>query len=258
MNQYLTVLLLAALPAAGNFLGGLLSEALNVSQRTLSLALHVAAGIVLAVVGIELMPEALEAERPWIPLLAFIAGGIGFILLERAIGWVQGRFAGVQAGADPDTAAQADDEAGSGPWAIYAGVAIDLFSDGVMIGTGANIALGLGLLLALGQVPADIPEGFATIATFKDQGVPRARRMLLAASFAIPILLGATIGFFGVRGGPEILKLSLLAFTAGILVSVAVEEMLPEAHEAGEPRLAPLALVSGFALFALISVYFES
>ncbi len=259
MNEYLSVLLLAALPAAGNFAGGLLSEALNVSQRTLSLALHLAAGIVLAVVGIELMPEALEAERPWIPLLAFIAGGIGFILLERAIGWVQGRFAGVQAGTDPNTAAQADgDEAGSGPWAIYAGVAIDLFSDGVMIGTGSNIALGLGLLLALGQVPADIPEGFATIATFKDQGVPRGRRLLLAASFAIPILLGATIVFFGVRGGPEILKLSLLAFTAGILVSVAVEEMLPEAHAAGEPRFAPLALVSGFALFALISVYFEA
>ncbi len=259
MNQFLSVLLLAALPAAGNFVGGLLSEAVNVSRRTLSLALHLAAGIVLAVVGIELIPEALELERPWIPVLALVAGGIGFILLERAIGWVQGRFAGVKAGASSDRGAQQEDEeASSGPWAIYAGVAIDLFSDGVMIGTGSNIALSLGLLLALGQVPADIPEGFATIATFKDQGIPRARRLLLAASFAVPILLGAALGFFGVRGRPEIVKLSLLAFTAGILLSVAVEEMIPEAHEAGEPRFAPLALVSGFAIFALISAYFES
>lgn len=259
MGTYGTVLALAALPAIGNFFGGVLAEVFNVSQRTLSLALHLAAGIVLAVVGIELIPEALEVGRPWIPLLAFVAGGVGFILLEHAIGWVQGRFAGVAAGADPDTSAQAaDDEASAGPWAIYAGVAIDLFSDGVMIGTGSNIALGLGLLLALGQVPADIPEGFATIATFKDQGVPRARRILFAASFAVPILLGATLGFFGVRGGPEIVKLSLLAFTAGILMSVAVEEMIPEAHELGDPRLAPLALVSGFALFAWISVYFEA
>jgi zinc transporter, ZIP family len=258
MNQFLTVLALAMLPALGNFVGGLVSEAVTVSQRTLSLALHIAAGIVMAVVGLELIPEALDVGQPWIPLLAFVAGSIGFILLERAIGWVQGRFAGVQAGADPETPAQQEDEAANaGPWAIYAGVAIDLFSDGVMIGTGSNIALGLGLLLALGQVPADIPEGFATIATFKEQGIPRARRVLLAASLAIPILLGATLGFFGVRGGPEIVKLSLLAFTAGILVSVAIEEMIPEAHEAGDPRFAPLALVGGFALFALISVYFE-
>lgn len=259
MGDYGRVLLLAMLPAAGNFLGGVFAEVFNVSQRTLSLALHVAAGVVLAVVGIELIPEALEADQPWIPLLAFVAGGIGFILLERAIGWVKARFSGVQAGARSNQPAQEEDkdEADAGPWAIYAGVAVDLFSDGVMIGTGSNIGLALGLLLALGQVPADIPEGFATIATFKDKGLPRARRLLLAASFTIPILLGATLGFFAVRGAPEVAKLSLLAFTAGILVSVAVEEMIPEAHEKGEPRFGPLALVSGFALFALISAYFE-
>ncbi len=113
-------------------------------------------------------------------------------------------------------------------------------------------------LLALGQVPADIPDEFATIATFKDRRIPRARRLLLATSFGVPILLGAALGFFGVRSRPEIVKLSLLAFTAGILLSVAVEEMIPEAYEAGEPRFAPLALVGGFAIFALISAYFVS
>jgi len=94
------------------------------------------------------------------------------------------------------------------------------------------------------------------MATFKEQRVPRGRQLLLAASLAIPILVGATLGFFGVRGGPEIVKLLLLAFTGGILIAVTVEEMMPEAHEAGEPRFAPLALVSRFALFALIAAYF--
>ena len=46
-------------------------------------------------------------------------------------------------------------------------------------------------------------------------------------------MLGATVGYFGVRAQPEIVKLALLAFTAGILVAVAVEEMIPEAHEGG-------------------------
>ena len=73
---------------------------------------------------------------------------------------------------------------------IYFGVAVDLFSDGVMIGTGSTIDFGLGLLLALGQTPADIPEGFATIATFKDREISRPKRILLSASFVIPIFLG--------------------------------------------------------------------
>ena len=124
-----------------------------------------------------------------------------------------------------------------------------------MIGVGSTVSLGLGLLLALGQVPADIPEGFATIATFKSKGVPRRIRLLLSLSFAFPILLGVTVGYFLVRGRPAIVKFGLLAFTAGILLTVAVEEIIPEAHRGGEARLAAVALVGGFALFTLISVY---
>ena len=258
MRDYLTVMLLALLPAAGNMLGGVVAEFTTVSQRTLSLALHVAAGVVLAVVGIELVPEALAVEQPWIPLLTFVLGGAGFIALEHLIGWVRARFAAVRAGGRQDASAdRGTAPADVGPWAIYAGVAIDLFSDGVMIGTGSNIGLALGLLLAIGQVPADIPEGFATTATFKAKDIGRSARLAMLASLVLPILAGATIGFFAVRDAPELVKVSLLTFTAGILVSVAVEEMIPEAHDSGEPKLGPLALTFGFALFALIAAYFE-
>ena len=49
------------------------------SQRALSLALHGAAGIVLAVVAVELIPETLTVDPPWVPILAFIVGGAFFI-----------------------------------------------------------------------------------------------------------------------------------------------------------------------------------
>lgn len=113
------------------------------------------------------------------------------------------------------------------------------------------------IALALGQVTADIPEGFATIATFRQKRVPRHTRQLLSISFFLPIFLGATFGYWAVRGQPELFKLSLLAFTAGILTTVAVEEMLSEAHETIEaPHWETLVFISGFALFALLSVYF--
>lgn len=83
----------------------------------------------------------------------------------------------------------------------------------------------------------------------------RGRRIVLSLAFAIPILLGATIGYFGVRKAPEIVKLSLLAFTAGILVTVVVEEIIPESHEDREARFAALVFIGGFPLFAMISAY---
>ena len=226
---------MAALPAAANFAGGVLAEFVDVSRRRLSLVLHLAAGIVFGVVAVELVPEAMAVDPAWLPIAAFVVGGLFYLVVD---GLVE-RFS-----------------AGSGSAAIiFFGVAIDLFSDGIMIGTGTSVEPGLGLLLALGQTPADVPEGFAAIATFKQQGVPRARRLLLAGAFSLPIALGVTVGYWGVRGASEAVQYSLLAFTAGILMTVVVEKIVPEAHEEQDGRLATILLVGGFALFALLSAY---
>ena len=241
MTRFLVVMGLAALPALANFVGGVLAEVFRVSGRTLSLALHLAAGIVLAVVGIELMPEALRASPPWVPLLAFIVGGAVFVGFDSLVGYARGRLGG------------SEEEASA--FAIFGGVSMDLFSDGVMIGTGSVIDPALGLLLALGQMPADVPEGFAAVATLRNAGVPRKRRLLMAAGFAVPILLGAALGFLGLRDAPKVVTLSVLAMTAGALVAVVVEEMVGESHAGETSRLGPMFLTAGFSLFAAITVY---
>ena len=69
---------------------------------------------------------------------------------------------------------------------------------------------------------------------------------------------GGSRFFFGgaVRGLPDLYKVSLLALTAGVLLTVAVEEMVAQAHQTEDTRWDSLALVGGFALFALVAVYF--
>jgi len=240
VSGYPLVLLLASLPAIGNFVGALLAEAFDVSQRALSLALHLAAGIVLGVIGIELMPRALDASLPWVPLVAFVVGGALFLGLERLIGYAKGRL-----GSDDRT----------GPLAIFSGVSIDLFSDGILIGTGSIISPSLGLLLALGQVPADGPEGFAAAATLRRNGVRRRTRLLLAAAFAVPVLGGATLGWFALRSASELVTLSVLALTGGALLTVVIAEMVPEAHEGDTSRWGAVFLTAGFAIFGAVSVY---
>lgn len=241
MSEFLLVLGLAMLPALANLAGGALAEVVQVSVRTLSLSLHLAAGIVLAVVGLELMPTALQAVPPWLPLLAFVAGGAVFIGLDRLIGFVQGRLGGT------------DDS--SSALAIFGGVSMDLFSDGVLIGTGTVLNPALGLLLAVGQMPADLPEGFAAVATLRQAGIRRRHRLLLAAGFALPILAGAALGFLALRHAPDVVTLSVLALTGGALTAVVVEEMISEAHEGDTSQLGPVFLTGGFALFAALSVY---
>lgn len=240
MSEFAAVLLLALLPAAGNFAGGVLAEVLPASRRMLSHALHVAAGVLVGVVAIELMPEALAGTTPpWVAVVGLSLGGIFYVFLEWALDAVQG------------------EGESAGKWMIYAAVAIDLFSDGLMIGIGSVISWGLALILAIGQVAADIPEGFAAIAIFRDKGIKRSRRLLLSASFAIPALLGATLGYWLLRGQSENWQRGALAFTAGILVIAAVEELIGEAHAAADDtREVALCFIGGFALFTLVATYF--
>jgi ZIP family zinc transporter len=69
------------------------------------------------------------------------------------------------------------------------------------------------------------------------------------------VLIGAAIGYLALRSAPEIVTLSVLALTGGVLTSMAVEEMTTQAHEERSSRLEPLFLTAGFALFAFISAY---
>lgn len=233
------VLGLAFLLALGNFFGGILAERYSVSPRRLNKALHAAAGVVLAVVAVELMPEALANIPGWGVALGFGLGGLAYVAIAQLVDRLQGEGKG---------------QSRLGMWMIFVAVSVDLFSDGLMIGAGSTVSLGLGLVLAFGQVLADVPEGFATIANMKDKGIPRSRRLLLSASFTIPVTGAALLAYFLLQGREGYWQMGALSFTAGLLTVAAVEDMLSEAHESAEDtRYSLLAFVGGFVLFILVS-----
>lgn len=140
----------------------------------------------------------------------------------------------------------------SGMWMIYVAVAMDLFSDGLLIGTGSAVSSSLALVLALRQTLADVPEGFSVIASFKQKGVPRAKRLLLAAFFVVPVVLAAALGYALLRDQSEALKMASLVFVAGLLTVAAVEEMIAQAHEGAEDtRFSVLSFSAGFCAVRL-------
>lgn len=243
MSDFWAVAGLALLPAGGNFAGGLLAEIRPPSARILSLALHAAAGILIAMVSIELTPRAVEALSGWTIAATFLGGAAVYILAQSLIEQ------------EPNDSA-ANGKSGS-VWMIYFAVATDLFSDGLLIGSGSAVSSQLGLVLALGQVMADIPEGFVVIANFRRRGASRSKRLLISASFVFPVMLAAIGAFFLLRQQSEEWKIGALMVTAGIFAVAAVEDLITEAHEeSGRGRLSTFAFAIGFALFAIVSTVF--
>lgn len=238
-GEILMVLGLAMLPALGNFGGGVLAEWLHPSGKTVNRALHAAAGIILAVVAIEVMPEALGSASAWLLALMFLAGGGAYLLVEAGVErWQKSKQAG----------------AGTGAWMVYVAVATDLVGDGLLIGAGAAVSSNMALVLALGQLLADVPEGFAVVANFREKGIGRAKRLLISASFVVPVVGTAAVAYFALRGQSEVLKFAGLVFVAGLFTLAAVEDMVREAHESAEDsRWSAVSLIAGFALFLVVA-----
>jgi ZIP family zinc transporter len=101
----------------------------------------------------------------------------------------------------------------------------------------------------------NIPEAFATISLFKSLSLDRRYRALLSVAFILPVLAGTVAGYWLINGQPIIVKYLILAFTAGVLMTLVVEEIIPLAHKDGEARLAALQFIFGFALLTFISTY---
>ncbi|MFW7382218.1 MAG: ZIP family metal transporter [Oligoflexus sp.] len=242
MNLF-QVLALASLTTLGNYVGGFFAEMVKVTGKRLNLALHAAAGILFAVVGVELIPRALQEAPPWQVVLLFLLGGVAIIGIKAIISSLQKR--------------QGANEEADRSSMIYFSVAVDLFSDGLLIGAGSTVSFELALLLALAQVSADIPEGFATMVTFKRHGYSRRTRILLSAGFIVPVLSAAAFSYLVLRDQDPAFQVLGLAFAAGMLIVGAAEDMMPEAHEsADDTPLSQLIFVTGFGLFTLLSAYF--
>lgn len=240
------VVLLSLLPGLGNFSGGLVAEYWKSSPKLLNWALHAASGIVIGIVAVELIPSALTALGGVALAFAFGAGGLLYVLLQLGVERLQ-------------RSGKKGEKSRTGMWMIYIAVAIDLSSDGLVTGAGSAVSLDLALVLAAGQVLADVPEGYASVANFRANGVPRSKRLLLAASFMLFCTTAALTSYFLLRDTAGWIKMAALVVVAGILTVAAVEDMLEEAHESREDsKSSILAFLLGFVLFVLVSVGLES
>ena len=81
--------------------------------------------------------------------------------------------------------------------------------------------------------------------------------LVLSALPVISNFIGATLGYWGLRGQGDLLKLIVLAFTTGTLMVAIVEEILPEAHQTQDTNLSSLTFIGSFALSMLFSSYLE-
>ncbi|MFF2216179.1 ZIP family metal transporter [Streptomyces antibioticus] len=237
---------MAVLVALGAFLmtlaGGWTAQ--RVTDRR-HLVLGLAGGLMLGVVGLDLLPEALAAagtEVFGVPaaLLLFVVGFLLAHLVERLLAVRQ-------------AAHGAEEVTGRAPEVgLTAAAAMVGHSamDGVAIGAAFQIDDGMGVAVALAVIAHDFADGFNTYTIASVYGNARRKALaMLFADAAAPVLGAASTTFVTI---PEPLLGGYLGFFAGALLYLAAAEILPEAHHQHPARSTVLCTIAGAAFIWLV------
>lgn len=224
-------LLLMVIPAAVALAGGVLAALWHPSHRARSLIQHFAAGVVLAALAVEVLPEIERAHaNPRALILPFALGSLfmyGLKLFSERLESAGG--------------------AGGLSKGLVLATFIDVAVDGFIIGagfaaggaTGPVLAIGLSVeLLFLGlALTSDTPGG--------------ARIIALAGGLGATVFGAAIAGKALLAGASHATIAAALSFSAAALLYLVTEELLVEAHEGLEEETpwSTLVVFGGFLAF---------
>jgi ZIP family zinc transporter len=237
MNAHM--ILTMAIPALVCLGGGVLAAVWNPGHQMRSLIQHFAAGVVLAALAVELLPEIGREQAPgWVLAGAFALGSLFMYGIKL---WTM-RL--------EHQASAAGSASGMGTGLLLA-TFIDVATDGFIIGAGFAASGETGTILALGLSVELLFLGLA-LASGDVSG-----RRIIAISGALggTVLTFSMLGNLLLSGASHAVIGGTLAFSAAALLYLVTEELLIEAHAVEEKPVSTLVLFGGFLAFWSIQLF---
>ena len=223
----------------GALLGGVLGRRLS---RSLAFLLSMAAGVMLVVVFLDLLPEALEDGGLWAGMTGLAMGMLIMLFLERRL---------------PHLHPQ-DPAAATSPYVrmgvlLALGIALHNLPEGVAVGAGFASSDQLGRNVALVIGIHNVPEGMAMAFPMIAGGLKMPRIFLAGLLAGAPVGIGAGVGYWFGSISEGFLAFAL-ALAAGAMLYITCCEMLPAARECSEDSSHVYGLLVGVGLGLLLTL----
>lgn len=137
------------------------------------------------------------------------------------------------------------------PEGLAVGVAFGAAAAHLDLGVGAS--LGAAVALAIGIAIQNFPEGVAVAMPLRREGVAPPRAFWYGQLSALVEPVAAVAGAAAVTLVGAVLPYAL-AFAAGAMIYVVIEELIPESQQGGHTDLATAATMIGFGVMMVLDV----
>ena len=227
----------------------------GISRKKEAIFLGFAAGIMTAAsVWSLLLPALSQAEKDW-GKFAFLPAVIGFC--------IGGVFLGVLDGVIKQYKRKCGDEKNELTKSVKLFFAVTLhnipeglavgfaFGSAHAIGTAAAYLTALGLAVGIGL--QNLPEGAAVSLPLQTALHSRAKAFLLGVVSGVFEPIFAVLGYF-LAAYLQVLQPWLLSFSAGAMLFVVAEDLLPDVEGDGCRRIATWGFMIGFAIMMALDV----
>ena len=135
---------------------------------------------------------------------------------------------------------------------IPEGMAVGVVFAGMLSGNGGITAAG-AMALSLGIAIQNFPEGAIISLPLKSEGMSRQKAFLYGAASGIVEPIGAGVTILLASFIEPVLPY-LLAFAAGAMIYVVVEELIPESAEGDHSNIGTIGFAVGFVIMMILDV----
>ncbi len=258
----------------GTLIGGIISAFLGKKDTVVSVLFCVAAGVMLAIVCFDLIPEAYQMGGLLSLALSVLGGGLLVVVLDEIIKYMTPKFEkaerlraaklqaanGIETMPEEIVPAVADAKPSRKREMMKAGVlmmfaiAMHNLPEGLVIGSSEVQQKGVLMMCLIGL--HNIPEGIAVAAPLIAGGMKRWKAVLITGATGVPTLIGAIIGYYIGMESKMFISVSL-GVAAGAMLCIIFSDMIPEAQKMYDSKVAGYAtfisvLVGAILIFAFV------
>lgn len=249
MPEFMIAGLWGLLSGSGLLVGAIVADAFfgRLTHRMIAAVMGFGGGVLIAVVGTELIGERVTAGFAPLTMGALLAGAAVF----SGSNWYLARRGAKHRKRCGECTEQANEREHQGSGAAIAlGSILDGIPEALVIGMSVAQGGKIGLAVVAGFFLANVPQGLSSASGMKLAG--RSRSYIYFVWIGIPLLIAFSAGAGNfVLGSAETLSPAILAFAAGAVIAMLAETMIPEAFEKAPPFIGLFTVVGFLAAYLI-------